>query len=467
MLVPGHLLDQLPPDSLASVLAHELAHIARRDYAVNLAQCVAEALLFHSPATWWIGRRIREAREFCCDDSAIAVAGDRAQYVSALTLVARLGALTGTRPLLGMAGPRLITRVRRLLEGEPTMNTPVAHMIVIGTLGVLLAAALPAPFAAVSDHLSTRLLATGGIQDARRVPVGHPQRQEGSALRIHRVESTDTHVCATFEVENTATVAVARVRFVGMLSFRPGANRRVQIVESGWIDTAIAPGARTRLDAALIDVATARREAAGEHVQALCALREVVHENDVAWWSITPNPASTTAEDAMGYRWPSLPRALVGQTAAMAAAQVTLCLDEKGAEYLQGAQVAIRDEPGRAARCTREGQWIEVDRRTGEPFAADGRPSSSDDVAIELAVAGLPGTLSLRGTFGAVATMQLPGGQTWGFVPVRGPSGGVDVALHDLTANPHRLVGTKSVSLGRTATFADVTPALSLRLAER
>ena len=236
VVVPGHLLDHLPPQSLAPILAHELSHVARRDYAVNLAQSVAEVLLFHSPATWWIGRRIREAREFCCDDSAVAVAGDRARYIEALTLVARLGALTGARPVLGMAGPRLITRVRRLLEGEPIVTMPYARTAVIATLGALLAAALPHPFHAASAQLSTTLFAAGA-QDVRPVPIGFPQRQEGSALRIHRVESTDAHVCGTFDVQNVSSVAVAQVRFVGVLSFSPGANRPVQIVESAPIDT--------------------------------------------------------------------------------------------------------------------------------------------------------------------------------------------------------------------------------------
>ena len=464
VVVPGHLLDHLPPDSLAPILAHELAHVARHDYAANLAQCVAEVLLFHSPATWWLGRRIREAREFCCDDSAVAVAGDRARYVEALTLVARLGALTGARPVLGMAGPRLITRVRRLLEGEPTVTMPYARTAVIATLGVLLAAAMPRPFTAASAQLSARLFAAGA-QDGRPVPIGFPQRQEGSALRIQRVESTDTHVCGTFDVQNVSSVGVAQVRFVGVLSFSSGANRPVQIFESDVTHVTIAPGATAKLDVQLVDVSTALREAAGGHAQVFCAVREVVHDNRITWRSATPNASARTAEDAMGNRppMPSLPRALVGHTSAIAAARMTLCMDEDGDEYSPGAQVAIRDEPGSAARCTRDGQWVEVDARTGEPLVGHAIPSEGV-VTLELVVAGLPSVMSLKGTYGTVATMQLPDGQRWGFVPVRGSGGDVDVALHDLTTNPHRLVGTRSLSPGQTATFDDVEPALSLRL---
>jgi len=162
-------------------------------------------------------------------------------------------------------------------------------------------------------------------------------------------------------------------------------------------------------------------------------------------------------------RTPLLPRALVGHTSAIAAARMTLCVDEDGDEYSPGAQVAIRNEPGSAARCTRDGQWVEVDARTGELLVSSTVPSR-DVVTLELVVAGLPSVMSLKGTYGTVATMQLPGGQRWGFVPVRGSGADVDVALHDLTTNPHRLVGARSLSPGQTITFDDVEPALSLRL---
>ncbi len=174
-------------------------------------------------------------------------------------------------------------------------------------------------------------------------------------------------------------------------------------------------------------------------MQVFCAVREVVHANGASWHSPTPNASASTVWEAMGIqrRTPLLPRALVGHTSAIAATPMTLCMDEDGDEYSPGAQVAIRDEPGSAARCSREGQWVEVDARTGEPLVSNAIPSP-DVVTLELVVAGLPSVMSLKGTYGTVATMQLPGGQRWGFVPVKRNGGDVDVALHDLTTNPHR-----------------------------
>ena len=464
VVLPGHLLDCLPPDSFEPILAHELAHVARRDYAANLVQCAVEALLYHSPATWWIGHRIRDAREFACDDCAVATAGDRARYVEALVLVARLGASAAPRPIVGMAGPRLITRVRRLLEGEPAMNAPVLRAAAAAACGLLLALVLPLPFDVASAQLSARLFAAGATQDQFRVPIGFPQRQDGSALRIHRVDSTSTHACGSFDVENVADVAVSRVRVVGVLSFARGANRPVQIVESDWIETTIAPGTTARLEASLVDLAIARREAAGSHVQVLCALREVVHANRASW-SVTPNPAATNDRDAMGWPAPSLPRQLVGVTSALPTPRLTLCVDDAGSEYSPGARIAIRNEPGRAARCASDGQWAEVDPGTGSPVGSTRVPAEA--VVMELRVAGIAAQMSLQAFIGTAATVQLPTGQAWGFVPARTAGGSVDVALHDLSTRPHRHVATRSLSPGQTVLFDDVEPALTLRLAPR
>jgi beta-lactamase regulating signal transducer with metallopeptidase domain len=356
VVLPGYFLDRMPPDSITPILAHEIAHVKRRDYVANLVLSAVEAALFHSPATWWIARRVREAREFSCDDAAIVVAGSRRSYVDALMLVARLGAAPGPRPLLGMAGPRLITRITRLLEGEPVMKLSGIRTSVATACALLVGMALPVPFEMASAHLTSRLSAAGMTQDAAPVPLVFPLRQEGSAVRIRRVESNATHACGTFEVTNAADVAVSRIKAVAVLEFARSANLPVRIVESEWSDTRIAPGATATLDFSLIDIAAARREAAGLHVQATCAIREVVYGNRASW-SVTPNPAATTGREAMGWPLPSLPRSLVGQPPATTSAAI--CIDDKGAEYSPGASIGIRDEPGRSARCSRDGRWVE------------------------------------------------------------------------------------------------------------
>ncbi len=111
LLLPASALTQIAPDQLEAILAHELAHIRRHDYLMNLLQTAVECLLFYHPAVWWLSRRVREDRELCCDAAAVEYCGDRAAYAKALL------ALEESRPILAMAasGGSLRDRVASLL----------------------------------------------------------------------------------------------------------------------------------------------------------------------------------------------------------------------------------------------------------------------------------------------------------------------------------------------------------------
>ncbi len=118
IVLPVSLLTGLTPIQLDMLLAHELAHIRRHDFAINLVQTIIETLLFYHPAARWISTRIREERENCCDDIAISVSGGhRAAYAS--TLLA-LEERRGEEYVLVAAatGGSLVKRVRRIVLGE-------------------------------------------------------------------------------------------------------------------------------------------------------------------------------------------------------------------------------------------------------------------------------------------------------------------------------------------------------------
>jgi TonB family protein len=113
VLLPTATVLGLTPQQLEAVLAHELAHILRYDYLVNMLQTVAETLLFYHPAVWWASARIRQERELCCDDLAVASCGDALCYARALTKLERLRA-TAPALALGSTGGSLLQRIQRL-----------------------------------------------------------------------------------------------------------------------------------------------------------------------------------------------------------------------------------------------------------------------------------------------------------------------------------------------------------------
>lgn len=118
ILMPASALAGLNPHQLEAILAHELAHIRRHDYLVNLLQTVVETLLFYHPAVWWLSRRIRAERENCCDDLAVSLCGDPYTYARALADLEDLRA-PGRRFVMAANGSSLVQRVRRLL-GAPS-----------------------------------------------------------------------------------------------------------------------------------------------------------------------------------------------------------------------------------------------------------------------------------------------------------------------------------------------------------
>ncbi|QEH37771.1 Regulatory protein BlaR1 [Aquisphaera giovannonii] len=174
VLLPASALSGLPPDQLALILGHELAHIRRHDYLVNLAQSVIETLFFFHPAAWWLSSRIRAERENCCDDLAVACCGDPLDYARALAALEEIR--QGTWSLAPSArGGTLLKRIRRVLgvmpAEEPTSRA-MAGTLALSTLSLaaaflLLIPGAPQARAAVED----RRTLTGTVIDAAGKPV--------------------------------------------------------------------------------------------------------------------------------------------------------------------------------------------------------------------------------------------------------------------------------------------------------
>jgi beta-lactamase regulating signal transducer with metallopeptidase domain len=140
VLLPVAAMAGLSPRQVEAILAHELAHIRRHDFAINLLQTFAETVLFYHPAVWWMSSRIRTEREHCCDDVAVSVCGDATEYVAALT---ELASWTLAQPALAMGATRgpLLSRVRRLLHvpearRRPSRTTLAVAVVVTTVLGV-------------------------------------------------------------------------------------------------------------------------------------------------------------------------------------------------------------------------------------------------------------------------------------------------------------------------------------------
>jgi GWxTD domain-containing protein len=151
ILMPAGFLAGMPPEQLEYLLIHELAHVRRLDYFVNLLQKAVEGMLFYHPAVWWVSSVMSKERENCCDDVVLSIHPEPGRYAS--TLAALEQSRWTTVPAAN--GGNLSHRIRRILNRPERSH--VAHMPVLATVLLAISAALvfaalqnPAPAAQLS-----------------------------------------------------------------------------------------------------------------------------------------------------------------------------------------------------------------------------------------------------------------------------------------------------------------------------
>jgi beta-lactamase regulating signal transducer with metallopeptidase domain len=140
ILLPPAVALGVTPQQLEALLAHELAHIRRHDYLVNVLQMLTETLFFYHPVVWWASKRIRIERELCCDDIAVGACGDAVGYAQALTRVARLQ-FTQPGMMMGATGGAFLQRIQRLL-GVASASKPVSPLWLAAASVVLIVAVM-------------------------------------------------------------------------------------------------------------------------------------------------------------------------------------------------------------------------------------------------------------------------------------------------------------------------------------
>ena len=185
ILLPTSALSGLNPHQLEAILAHELAHIRRHDYLVNLLQTVVETLLFYHPAVWWLSRRIRAERENCCDDLAVNLCGDPFTYAQALADLEGLRT-PARRFVMAADGGSLVQRVRRVL-GAPSHagRAPgwlAGSALVVVLLGIAVGTAGTNAFQAPQLTESTSAPVTQTQSEERATKTEQQLRDEARAM---------------------------------------------------------------------------------------------------------------------------------------------------------------------------------------------------------------------------------------------------------------------------------------------
>jgi beta-lactamase regulating signal transducer with metallopeptidase domain/HEAT repeat protein len=155
VLMPASLLTGLTLQQVEAIIAHELAHVRRYDYAINLFQTIVETLFFFHPAVWWLSRRMRDEREQACDELAVSMCGGDPIFYSRVLLTVEEWRSARISFAPAATGGSLALRIRKLI-GEDDRKLDVGPRWFAGVVTV--AAALFATGSAVSDKAEAQSL---------------------------------------------------------------------------------------------------------------------------------------------------------------------------------------------------------------------------------------------------------------------------------------------------------------------
>lgn len=146
VLLPRGVEQQLCPDELEAVLAHERAHVRRRDNLWSAVHGVVECLFWFHPGVWWLGRKLVEERERACDEAVLEAGADREAYASSILRVCRFYVEVPETCAAGVSGGGgLRQRIAGILHGTWGARLGAPQKAMLWGLG---AAAFALPLAA-------------------------------------------------------------------------------------------------------------------------------------------------------------------------------------------------------------------------------------------------------------------------------------------------------------------------------
>lgn len=136
ILFPVAMVNILTIEETEAILAHELAHLKRHDWILNIIQSLIEILFYYHPAVWWLSGKVRESREECCDDLVMAHGYSPVFYAKVLLRVKEFQWLENTRAALSLLGNSkvLISRIQRILGHSKNFYTMKEKIIALGLI---------------------------------------------------------------------------------------------------------------------------------------------------------------------------------------------------------------------------------------------------------------------------------------------------------------------------------------------
>ena len=177
ILVPVGFMAGIPVNQVEAILAHELAHVKRLDYLVNIFQSIIEVIFFYHPAVWWMSSVIRREREHCCDDLALSMCDGKLTYIKALSNIQNTQH-QNKKVMVAFSSKKyqLLERIHRLLNKDQKRHSQTILLMVflLALAGLLALKPVPGEFMLKGDMEPSNSKAFSGMSMAGTEPVMIP-----------------------------------------------------------------------------------------------------------------------------------------------------------------------------------------------------------------------------------------------------------------------------------------------------
>ncbi|MDB5231804.1 MAG: hypothetical protein JWN76_2609 [Chitinophagaceae bacterium] len=184
IFLPAGVLTGLPTDEIEAILLHELAHIKRNDFLVNLLQCLAETIFFFNPALLWISSLLRKEREYCCDEMALNAGRNKTTYIKALVSFQEY---SNGIMAIGFAARKghLLDRVKRMVTSENRkLNTGEKTVLLLSTIALMiLVTSLKAPAKENNSALKKEIHTSISNPLLKDVVIERPLKKQAGIMR--------------------------------------------------------------------------------------------------------------------------------------------------------------------------------------------------------------------------------------------------------------------------------------------
>ncbi len=137
LLLPEAITSRLTAGQLATVFAHELCHVRRRDNLTAALHMIVEAIFWFHPLVWWLGARLVAERERACDEAVVEAGNEPQLYAEAILEVCKLYLESPLACAAGVSGANLAARVERIMTARMEVGLGFAGKLLLTAAGIL------------------------------------------------------------------------------------------------------------------------------------------------------------------------------------------------------------------------------------------------------------------------------------------------------------------------------------------